>query len=175
MDLQEVKQAIDDGMGEHELWDEYFETMVRYSRAMKEYLDVKRRSMFRKEMAIGTWIWGPTGVGKSHMAFKDFDSKTTYVHDVSTDWWDAYEGQETVIINEFRGEIKFSQLLDLTDKWPKKVKRRGREDTPFMAKKVIITSSMPPDECYQKSQGLDNIDQLMRRFEVLHVKKRCRE
>ena len=128
--------------------------------------------MFRKEMTQGTWIWGPTGVGKSHAAFKDFDPKTMYIHDISTEWWDAYEGQETVIINEFRGEIKYGRMLDLVDKWPKLVPRRGREDTPFLAKRLIITSPMPPDECYQKSQGLDNIDQILRRFEVIHMKKR---
>lgn len=174
VDLQLVKQAIDDGMGEHELWDTHFETMVRYGKAMKEYIDMKRRGRCRKHMTKGTWYYGPTGVGKSHVAFADYDPSTTYVKTLDDVWWDGYEGQETVILNEFRGEIKFSQLLDLTDKWPMSVKRRSREPIPFMAKHVIVTSAMHPGEVFQKANEADNIAQLERRFEIVHLAKRKR-
>jgi len=174
IDLQEVKQAIDDGMGEHELWETYFETMVRYGKAMKEYIDIKRRGQCRKHMTKGTWYYGPTGVGKSHVAFDDYDPTNTYVKTLDDVWWDGYEGQETVILNEFRGEIKFSQLLDLTDKWPMTVKRRSREPVPFVAKRVIVTSAMHPGEVFQKANEADNIAQLERRFEIVHLTKRKR-
>ena len=55
------------------------------------------------------------------------------------DWQDGYTGQETVIINDFRGGIKYAVLLQLIDKWPAFVSRRGREPAPFLAKHVIIT------------------------------------
>ena len=63
-------------------------------------------------------------------------------------WWDGYTGQETVIINEFRGGIAYSELLDLLDKYPKTVRRRCREPVPFLAKRVIITSVLQPKEVY---------------------------
>ena len=170
-DLRMVKRDIDNGMGEHELWDVHFETMVRYGRAMKEYLDMKRRRMVRKEQTEGLWIWGPTGVGKSHEAFRDYNVDDCYVHDLTTGWWDDYCGQKVVVFNEFRGEIPFSQLLDLVDKWPKKVKRRCRESTPFVAEKLIITSAVPPDICFNCNQTDDKLDQLLRRFEVWEMKE----
>lgn len=173
-DLAAVKADIDAGMGEHELWDVHFEVMVRYGKAMKEYLDIKRRGQRREHMTKGTWYYGPTGVGKSHAAFADYDPKTTYVKTLDDAWWDGYEGQETVILNEFRGEIKYSQLLDLTDRWPMTVKRRCREPIPFMAKHIIVTSAMHPGEVYQRSGDNDNIDQLERRFDIVHMTKRKR-
>jgi hypothetical protein len=175
VDLQLVKQDIDEGMGEHELWDVHFETMVRYGRALKEYLDIKRRYAFRTEMAQGVWIYGPSGVGKSHEAFRDFDPHKTYVKCLDDEWWDGYEGQETVIFNEFRGEVGFSRMLDLTDKHPCWVKRRGREPTPFMAKKIVVTCPMCPGEVYQKAKDNDTLYQLERRFEIIHMTKRKRD
>jgi hypothetical protein len=41
----------------------------------------------------------------------------------------------------------FSELLlDLVDRWPKTVKIRNREPRPFLAKTLLITSSMTPEE-----------------------------
>jgi hypothetical protein len=139
---------------------------------MKEYLDLRRRQMFRQKTTQGVWIHGPTGVGKSHEAFSGYNPTDFYVHDLTTDWWDDYCGQKVVIFNEFRGEIKYSQLLDLVDKWPKKVKRRGRESTPFVSEKIIITSAVPPEVCYNCNATDDKIEQLQRRFEIIHMKKR---
>lgn len=170
MDLKKMKRRIDEGATEEELWEEDFSCMARYGRAMKEYKDLKQRKKARTGMTKGKWYYGPTGVGKSHTVFSDFDPDTHYVYEVEDNgWWDGYEGQDIVIINEFRGQIKFAQLLDLVDKYPKKVKRRNRETTPFVAKEVRVTSSMPPEEVYNGMS--DKIDQLLRRFTVYECTK----
>lgn len=170
MDLTKMKRRIDEGATEEELWEEDFSCMARYGRAMKEYKDLKQRKKARTGMTKGKWYYGPTGVGKSHTVFSDFDPDTHYVYEVEDNgWWDGYEGQDIVIINEFRGQIKFAQLLDLVDKYPKKVKRRNRETTPFVAKEVRVTSSMPPEEVYNGMS--DKIDQLLRRFTVYECTK----
>ena len=67
-------------------------------------------------MTQGTYIHGPSGVGKSHMAFQGFTPETHYVKCLEDEWWDGYTGQPIVIINEFRGQIKLSELFDLVDK-----------------------------------------------------------
>ena len=152
--------------------EEEFGTMSRHHKFLSKYRDMKRRKLCRKWMTQGYWIWGDTGVGKSHEVFKDFDPETTYVLEVEDGgWWDGYAGEEKVIINEFRGQIPYSQLLDLVDKWPKKVKRRCMEPTPFLAKEVWITSSMPPEKIYHRqNEKDDSIRQLERRFIVKNLK-----
>lgn len=96
-------------------------------------------------MTEGFWYYGETGVGKSHRAFAEAGDDV-YVWVDDNGWWDGYTGQEVVIINDFRGGIKYNELLQLIDKWPYSVRRRGRPPMPFTSKKIIITSSMSPDQ-----------------------------
>tara|TARA_B110001450_G_C17649738_1_gene492747 strand:- start:1693 stop:2139 length:447 start_codon:yes stop_codon:yes gene_type:complete len=81
--------------------------------------DLMMRKKFRTEMTKGIWYKGPTGVGKSHIAFQNFDSSTHYLVNLGDKgWYEGYKGQDTVIINDFRGEIPYDTLLQMVDKWP---------------------------------------------------------
>lgn len=168
VDIMEHGKSVDDICVEHPM------LFHQYGRTLSRLEDIALRKKFRTEMTQGIWYWGPTAVGKSHRAFKettgtDFDPSTHYVWKNDHDWQCGYTGQETVIINDFRGEIKYNELLQLVDKWPYTLNRRGREPVPFLAKLVIITSSIPPDECYRRRAAEDSIEQLNRRFKVIEV------
>jgi hypothetical protein len=72
-----------------------------------------------------------------------------------------------VLLNEFRGQLPFGELLDLVDKWPKTVKWRCQEYVPFMAKKVIVTSPHRPKDVYiNRCSDPDSMAQLLRRFRI---------
>ena len=143
----------------------------QYGRVIEKLEDVALRKKHRSWMTTCEWIYGKTGTGKSEYAFKDFDESTHYVLEDDGGWWDAYKGQDIVIINDFRGHIPYDQLLTLIDKYPKKVRRRGREPTSFLAKKIIITSSLRPEEVYKNRNENDSIEQLLRRIEIKKFKK----
>ena len=82
---------------------------------------------------------------------------------------DGYQQQETMIINEFRGEITYKRLLELVDKWPVYLRRRGREPMPFLSKRVIVTSKLHPRDVYKNLSENDTMDQLYRRFKIYEV------
>jgi len=144
----------------------------QYGRTLHKAEDIALRKKFRTEMTKGIWYCGETGVGKSHKAFEGFDPTTHYVFKTDGGWWDGYTGQETVIVNEFRGGIAYSELLDLVDKWPKEVRRRGREPVPFLAQKLIVTSVLRPEEVYNNLADNDSLAQMYRRFDVIELKAR---
>jgi len=146
-----------------------------YGRTLNKIEDLKMRKKYRTWMTVGEWLYGKTGVGKSHLAFEGYSDVTHYVKPNDNGWWDGYCGQEIVIINDFRGDITYGELLDLCDKWPKTVKRRNREPMPFLAKKIIITSSLKPEEVYHNLAENDNLEQLYRRFTVREILKNCTE
>ena len=139
----------------------------QYGRTLREVEAIALRKRWRTEMTEGIWYQGPTGVGKSHRAFNGYNPDTHFIKNIEDDWWDGYKGQEIVIINEFRGQIRYGELLDLIDKWPKTVKWRNREPVPFLAKKVIITSSKHPSEIYSNFD--DKLDQLYRRIKIIQI------
>lgn len=142
----------------------------QYGRTLEKLEDIIGQQKWRTEMTEGIWLWGPTGVGKSHEVFQNYHPNTHYLWAArDKGWWDGYKGQETVIFNDFRGELPYSELLQLIDKWAYKVPRRNREPRNFISKKVIITSSLPPQEIYCNRNEEDKLDQLLRRITVKHV------
>ena len=146
----------------------------QYGRTLSKIEDIVLRRRFRTEMTVGTWLYGPTAVGKSHDAFTNFGKFPEFRPDMmyrfpdDNGWWDGYTGEDIVIINDYRGSLTYSFLLNLVDKWPMSVRRRCREPVPFLAKHVIITSSEPPWEVYNNLSANDSLDQLHRRFSVVY-------
>ena len=72
----------------------------------------------------------------------------------------------------FRGEIKFSEILNMRNRHPHFVPRRNKGPAPFLAKHEVVTSAMQPEQVYHNSHTEDNLAQLMRRIEMIkHEKK----
>lgn len=143
----------------------------QYGRTLTKIENIYLRKQYRKWMTTCDWFYGETGVGKSHNAFIDYNPETHYIFNLNDNgFWDGYVGQEIVIINEFRGQIPYSELLDLIDKYPKFVKLKGLPQVPFLAKHIIITSSLPPNEIYHNLAEKDSLDQLKRRIVLKHLK-----
>jgi len=141
----------------------------QYGRTLDKVEDIYLRKQFRKEMPLAYWLWGPTGVGKSHAAMHDYNPETHYIWKDDKGWQDGYRQQHTVVVNDFRGHIAYNDLLQMIDKWPYFVSRRSREPMPFTSPRIIITSSLPPDDVYNRRNTEDKIGQLLRRITVIHM------
>lgn len=169
-DLKDLAATIAQGaVTVDELCIENPEAVHMYGRTLDRVEDISRRKNYRTTMTTGIWYHGPTGVGKSHQAFEGFTPETHYVYPDDNGWWDGYCGQETVVLNDFRGEIPYNQMLKMIDKWPYSVRRRGREPMPFTSSRVIITSSLSPDEVFWRRDEKDSLAQLMRRIQVVNL------
>lgn len=169
-DLIKIKDLIVEGLKVDDIVMNDPLTYHQYGRTLTKIEDIALRKKFRSWMTTCDWLYGPTGSGKSHKAFEGYSPETHYVLNLNDNgWWDGYTGQETIIINEFRGQIKYSELLDLIDKYPKTVKRRNREPVPFLGRHIVVTSSMKPSEVYHNLEQGDGIGQLLRRINVKKI------
>lgn len=148
------------------------EMFHQYGRTLEKAEDVYLRSRFRTEMPTAYWLWGSTGTGKSHEALHDYTPVTHYTWKDDNGWQDGYRQQPTVVLNDFRGELPYNQLLQMIDKWPYFVRRRNREPMPFTSARIIITSSLPPHKVYNKRDQEDDLAQLLRRVQVIEVTHR---
>lgn len=113
-----------------------------------------------------TVFWGPTGTGKTRRAW-ELGGMDAYPKVPNTKFWDGYQGQKVVIIDEFRGDISISNLLRWFDRYPVLVEIKG-SSTILCAETVYITSNLSPREWYR---DLDEatVDALLRRLDIIWV------
>ena len=171
-DLESIAEDIANGASVDSIALERPIIYHQYGRTLSKLEDLRMRKEFRTTMTTCDWLWGKTGVGKSHAAFENYHPDTHYLWRDDNGWWEGYTQQHTLIVNDFRGELSYNQLLQIVDKWPFMVKRRNREPMPFMSKHVIITSSLPPEKIYNRRLDEDAIEQLLRRIRVIKLEER---
>ena len=100
---------------------------------------------------------GDSGSGKSYDALHYSDAKDTFCPEWpekkgSTWWWAGYEGQKTVVLDEFAHQIKPKILQKLMDFVPMTVQIKGG-NVKFQAKTLIITSNIPPEKWYPRVEN----------------------
>ncbi|QXP07768.1 MAG: replication associated protein [Arizlama virus AZLM_25953] len=108
--------------------------------------------------------WGRTGTGKSRRAW-DEAGEEAYCKDPRSKFWDGYQSQENVVIDEFRGGIDVSHLLRWFDRYPVRVEIKG-SSRPFLAKNFWITSNIEPSRWYPDLDP-ETISALMRRLNIV--------
>lgn len=113
-------------------------------------------------------FWGDTGTGKSRRAWDEatFDA---YPKTPTSKFWDGYNGQENVVIDEFRGQIEISHMLRWLDRYPVIVENKGGSLV-FKAKKIWITSNLNPRDWYPGTD-VETVNALLRRMEITHFNK----
>lgn len=116
------------------------------------------------------WIYGDSGSGKTRMAYASAGNDV-YVKKNGSRWWDGYDGQTTVILDDFRdtwfdGEI--TEMLSILDRYECRVEYKGGSRQ-LRATHMYITSIRHPDTMYRNTT--EPIEQLMRRIDlVTHCK-----
>lgn len=118
------------------------------------------------------WFWGPTGTGKTRTALRESAGKTVFWKMTDNHWFDGYDQQEVMIMDDFRTSwFKFGFLLRLLDVYPFMVEVKGGS-AEFNTNTIYITAPKPPQEMYanlaENEEGQFN--QLLRRItEVRYI------
>jgi hypothetical protein len=114
------------------------------------------------------WLHGPTGYGKTRDAFtKYWPDEPYYVWRPSNGgWWDGYDGESKIIMDEFRGQMPWADLLGLLDRNEYRAPVKGGF-LHIQADKFVITSPYAPEDAYKASDRMDRVAQLIRRITTL--------
>lgn len=164
-DLIEVKESIDAGEGLRPLYNAHFEPMIRYQRSLMNYRElVAVRRMWPMEIII---YCGGTGTGKTRAAADKYPLAFWLPPaKKSGTYWDGYDGEETVIIDEMYGNrFAASFLLQLTDRYPLRVPVHGGS-VQFTSKRIVFTSNKRPEEWYNEGVGMWKAFE--RRITIIH-------
>lgn len=113
------------------------------------------------------FVTGPTGTGKTRFVWseeEDHDDLFVYPYEQSG-WCDLYTGQEAILFDDFRGQVSFTEMLRICDRYPYSLKRRGKPPFPLLAKRIYITSSLDIDNIYRDDRAKgESLLQLKRRI-----------
>lgn len=141
-------------------------TYVRYGRGLNAWVDAARLQKPR-DFKTNVQIWvGPPGCGKSRAAATLCPDPDEVFYKSRGEWWDGYNGQCNVIIDDFYGWVKHDEMLRICDRYPHRVPVKGAF-VQFLAKNVYITSNIMPDVWYKFESY--NPAALMRRINVFQV------
>ena len=110
-------------------------------------------------------FWGRTGTGKSRRAW-DEAGVDAYAKDPRSKFWDGYQSQQFVIIDEFRGGIDVAHLLRWFDRYPVRVEIKG-SSRPLDARRIWVTSNVDPRSWYPDLDQ-ETLDALLRRLTITH-------
>jgi len=150
-DLSDLKQSLDNNLKISEIANKHFNEFILYHKGIEKYLLLKRpKRNWDMDVII---ILGPSGCGKSSYVYKTYDMNDIYELREPNNgslWWDGYDGQETVLIDEFYGWINYSFMLKLLDRYPLMIDTKGGA-VQFTSKRIIIISNCKKIEDFYPS------------------------
>lgn len=109
------------------------------------------------------WVYGSTGVGKSKACRLEFPG--AFIKDPNTPWWDGYDFEDTVIIDDF-DKYQKSQGGDMKrwmDRYPFQAQFKGGY-TLIRPKRIIVTSQYTPAEIWDDEK---TVEAIMRRVTMV--------
>jgi len=123
--------------------------------------DLMRPEAVEKSVFV---LHGQTGCGKSRTAWEACGYENAYPKNPNNRFWDGYRPREhtSVIIDEFRGQICFTELLRWCDRYPISVETKG-SGCVLLARTIYITSNLHPREWYPNLDA-ETYAALLRRF-----------
>lgn len=152
----------------------------RYEKFIRdEYFARRYRATPRQRNVSVRWHVGDSGTGKSYiqmqLAEKYGDDEVYVVTDYEHPF-DKYNGEKALVLDEFRGQMKFSFLMNLLDGY--RIQLPCRYSNVYaLWDEVHICTVLPPECVYAKmvaeNREYDEYEQLRRRIDcvVYHYRK----
>ena len=154
----------------------------RYEKMIRAAFFAKRKAEtpFIRDVKV-YWHVGLSGTGKTYTAqllMEQYGRDEVYVvTDYDSGGFDNYCAQRVLFLEEYRGQFRYSMLLNLIDKYMYEFHSRYTNIVGLWTE-VHITSILPPEEVYRNmvqadGRQLDPIEQLKRRITaiVYHYKQ----
>ena len=169
-DMDEIERMLEDGMTPNQIFAKSisYRNFEKQIRAQYMQQCIKNTPVKREVTVI--WHVGESGTGKSYSMVKMMEENEEEIYimnDYDGGGLDLYEGQKILFMDEFRGQLKYSTLLNMLDGYKTQIHCRYANVYALWTE-VHITSVLPPEMVYRRmvaeNQDVDTIQQLLRRL-----------
>lgn len=166
-DLSAVAELVKDRRKMIDIVKEHPVEFIKYHSGIEKMDTILLRDEYKevKRNVNVVVYYGPPGTSKTYMA--EGEGPHYKLTESMEKWWDGYEGQELLIIDDFRGWIKFSTLLNILDQYPFCIQIKYGF-TYARWTKVIITTNTEPEQWYPYAKDIDK-KALMRRIHTIET------
>jgi hypothetical protein len=178
-DLEDIAELLKQGYTPAEIMETNF-SYRRYEKIIKSaFIDIRIKETPLIKETHNEWHVGSSGSGKTFYYFQlceKYSSDKIYITtDFENGGFDFYieQGAPPILfLDEFKGNMKFSQLLTILDKYSRTQTHCRYANTYNLWTTCIITSIFPPEELYASMvandmQKRDKLEQLLRRLDKI--------
>ncbi len=164
-DLEDIKKTLDGGGTIKEVADNHFGDFIRYHHGLQAYkkmCDKENTKKFRKlDVEL---VCGPTGTNKTRNAIEQ-NPNAFKITGKNLKWFDGYEQEETLIIDEYNNDVGITELLNILDGYQLRLEIKG-SFTYANWTKVIITTNLRWDEIHSHAKP-EHLHALKRRITTI--------
>jgi len=147
-DLNYVKKCIDRGASWRDLYvnEETFHTVAQNHKSFERY---RMYTMPHGARDIEVIVHlGPAGTGKTRAAHLNFKPFTVPFYTKDHIWLDGYDGQDTLLFEEFTGQIYIETFLRITDAYYWYGECKGGFTALPNVKRIVFTTNIDPTWWY---------------------------
>lgn len=166
-DLDKYAQAIKDGATEMDIVEnpDLLKMLIKYPNGTKTALQwrqykVKNLHIIKKILVF----YGETGTGKTTSAYARANDDYFEItgDQLQKGWWDGYQQEKSVIIDEYDSQVPITRLIKLLDPKVSRLNVKGSH-TYGAYDTIIITSNLHPADWHPKAKP-EHREALLRRL-----------
>lgn len=172
VDLVAFKDAVSGGARLRDLVEDHIGIVARYPKLYNTLTMLTRPKRTADEELVVTLLIGATRKGKSRYVYDKYgDSDDFYGAPISngTMWFDGYDRQSVVLLDDFAGaanHVALNCLLQLLDRYPVLVPYKGGFCW-WMPTQVFITTNIYPKDWYKWENRGEQYKALAARFHTV--------
>lgn len=147
-ELKEIGELVLAGASAHDCLVHDPATFMKFHGGICKAVGLRAQASAPKWRQVAVDIfWGETGTGKTRRAVEENPNHYILRYAEGATWFDGYDRNSTLILDEFNGQLKWEMLLQILDGYQMQLWIKGGSTWAYWDH-VVITSNLCPARWY---------------------------